>query len=133
MQKIDETAIREDGAVAADDEQKQYATWEDMCQPPEPVEVQLRNGTWIKFLPWLSQDRLSEIQRACGMGRKNRDYDSKKFVQLVLKEVMIEPRVRTDADRRAILKADASIVSGIINRVVDTETFERLQEDLGES
>lgn len=120
-------------AVADDDGVREYATWADMCQPPEPEEVRLRNGKWIKFIPWVSAERMAEIQRVCRGSSRGRNWDTSKFTLMILQEVMIEPRIRTDADRRAAMKADSSVVMGIINRVVDTETFERLQEDLGES
>lgn len=112
-------------------ETREYATWGDLCQPPPVKEVKLKSGKWIKYLPWITMDEMAEIQRKASKGRRR--MDQAVFMLLILRKVMIEPKVQTEQDRRAALKADSSIVLGVINSVVDTETMDQLREELGES
>jgi hypothetical protein len=112
-------------------ETREYATWADMCQPPPVKEVQLKNGKWVKYLPWITMDEMAEIQRKASKGRRR--MDQALFMLLILQKIMIEPKVKTEQDRRAALKADSSIVLGVVNSVVDTETMDQLREELGES
>lgn len=131
---MSDTKITDQISVVDDEEAIEWATWENMCEPREPEKIQLRNGKWVKFRPWIPQDRMAEIQRLCrGTGRGGRkNPDTRKFTLLVLKEIMLQPKVRTDQDKRAVMKADSAVIMHIINQVVDTEMFEQIQEDLGE-
>lgn len=114
------------------EETKNFATWADLCQPPPPKEVQLPSGKWIKYLPWLDTEQMSEIQRKATIG-KGQGMNFKEFVVLVISQVMITPPLSDAKDaRRLILKANSSIMTGILNDVVDTDTFSKIKADLGE-
>jgi hypothetical protein len=109
----------------------EFASWADLCQPPQPKEVKLSNGKYIKYLPWITTDRMAEIQRQCSRpGKAGMDFQ--KFITLLLETVMIQPPVHNEADRRALLKAGSNVTTAIMNDVVDTDTFNKLKEDLGE-
>lgn len=112
-------------------ETHEYATWADLCEPPPIKEVKLKNGKWIKYHPWMPMEKMAEIQRKASKGRRR--VDQAMFMLLVLQEVMIEPKVKTEQDRRAALKADSSVILGVINTVVDTDTMDRIKDELGES
>lgn len=111
-------------------EEKKYATWADLCEPPPVKEVQLRGGKWIKYRPWIPSDKMAEIQRKAT--KPNGKIDGAQFTTLILKEVMLVPRIETEADMRAAMKADSSMALALVNQTVDTETFNRLKEELGE-
>lgn len=122
--------IQEDGVD--EKEPRRYATLEDFCQPPPIEERRLRNGAWIKYRPWIPADRMAEIQLICRGTRRGQKWDTSKFFQYVLQEVLIDPKVRTDKDRKVVMKGDSAVILGIINETVGSETFAELQEELGE-
>lgn len=111
---------------------KTFATLEELCAAPPPEDVLIpRLGKYVKVRFWIPADRMAEIQReSLTVGGKKSD--PRKLMALILKETMIEPRIKTEHELRAIMKADSSFVLGIVNRVVDTSTFEELKADLGE-
>jgi len=124
--------IDPDGQVV---EERLFATWEDLCEPPAPVETRLRSGRWIKYRAWIPADEMAEIQRKArvGGGRRRGQVDDQKFMMLILEAVLLEPKINTARDRHAASKMDSSVMLGIINQVVDTSTFERLEESMGEA
>jgi hypothetical protein len=117
-------------------EEREYATWADLCEPPPIRERQLRNGKWIKYRPWIPADEFAEIQRkARAQGRGQRRMDEARFMTLILEQVLLEPQIRNQKDFRAAQKADANVVLGVVNEVIDTSMFQLVDEteaDLGE-
>jgi len=68
-----------------------------------------------------------------GGGRRRGQVDDQKFMMLILEAVLLEPKINTARDRHAASKMDSSVMLGIINQVVDTSTFEKLEESMGEA
>ena len=115
-----------DGVVA--EEKEVFATWDQLSNPGPPKIVEVHVGgrnLKIKYRSFIPADKMAGIQ-ARGRG------DSKKVIADVLREVMIEPAVRTAADARRAMKANSRVIMGIVGEVMDTEAFKQLKVDLGE-
>jgi len=123
---IDETGER------VEDDERRFATWADLCEPPEPKEYEIRPGVFIKYMPYMAYEELAELQRRC-TNRRTGQTDYREFAIGVLKRVMIHPKVTTRQDQLAVLKASSSVVLGVIATVVDQETMEKIKEGLGEA
>jgi len=115
-------------------EPREYATWSDLCEPPAVKEVQMRDGKWVMYRPWLPLDVFTVIQQKASVGRRGGRMDNTKFMTLVLQNVLIKPKIVTPGDMKAARKADANLVMGIVNDVIDTSMFqlEEGEEELGE-
>jgi len=112
--------------------EKRYLSWGDLNEPLPPAERYIpdRDG-WIKFKQRLAAHQLAEFQRRAGAGRRG-ESDPMVFVKMVMQEVMIQPPIHDEKDLQAMMTADASVVFGVLNAVVDPDTFRQIKEDLGE-
>lgn len=112
-----------------------FATWADLCEPPKPKTIDY-NGKDIKYLPWIPADEMAEIQRkATARGKRGGGVrmDIRAYQMMVLKKVLIEPRIKTEDDERMAAKMDSRISLGILNDVLDQSTFDEMVEALGET
>lgn len=118
-------------------EEREYATWADLCEPPAVREVQLKTGLWVRYRPFIPLDKMAEIQRKASFGRtrgrRGGDSDPVEFMLLCLQEVMLAPKITNRRDLKSARKASSSVMMGVISDVIDTSTFDELQEELGEA
>lgn len=132
----DEVLLDEKGNVIDENDGIPFATIADLCQPPMPKTIIVPTGNGsvkIKYMPYLSYDKLSMLQERHKPRRPGAQTDQRAFVMDVISEIMIEPKVKTEADKRAFLKgASGSLVLNLVNGVIDTSAFEEVRKELGE-
>lgn len=130
------TEVIDQAGNVVDDDSVPFATLEDLCEPlkPRTIIVETGNGPRrVTYMPHLSADKLTALQtKHRGRGRRAQ-MDTAGFMMDVVKECMISPRIKTMKELRAFRKGvSGSFVVNLLNQVVDTDSFEEMQDDLGE-
>ena len=124
-----------DGKTGEVVEEREFATWENLCESKDRVVDKYLPalGRWVRYRDFLPLDKVTRLQQQFGMtgGRKR---DSVGFMVALLKEVMVEPKIRTKADEMAARKADARALLVIVGDVLgeEEESYKILRGDVGE-
>lgn len=116
-------------AVADED----WATWADLCEPQGRHRIHtLPNGKKIEYTDFVHLDRLASLRMSAMVSGK---FDNARFSVLLLKEVLIRPRIETEADVRLALKADGIAMMEVLAEVqrLNVRVREMTSETLGES
>lgn len=124
-----------DGATGEVVEERTWASWENLCeQKDRTVDKFLpKLKVWVRYRDFIALDRLMGIQRKYGMvGGGKRDVTG--YMVALLRAVMVHPKIRTEADARAVKKADGRAMLMIIGDVLgeEDESYIALREELGE-
>ena len=110
-----------------------YATWEELCEPGgRQKRYRLRNGHYVLYTTFISLEKVAEIRLKAMVGGR---FNNARFLALMLKEVLLDPRVESDDMLRNALKADGMALLDIINDVqnLNRAMREAEEEELGES
>ena len=115
------------------EQEGQLATWDDLARSPNVVDKYFASiDKTIRFREFIRMERLLQLQTRFGMtgGRSRRN--SKGFFIAILKEVLVEPAVKTKQDERLVMKSNSKVLMDIVGDVLgaDDESFRALQEDL---
>ena len=116
-----------------DGKQIVYATWEELCEPGGRQKTyKLRNGHYVLYTPFISLEKVAEIRLKAMVGGR---FNNARFLGLMLKEVLLNPRIENDDQLRIALKADGMALLDIINDVQNLNRSLRQaeEEELGES
>ncbi|OFW64175.1 MAG: hypothetical protein A2Y74_08555 [Actinobacteria bacterium RBG_13_63_9] len=117
-------------ASAADGD---WATWADLCEPQGHNHIYtLPSGKKIEYTDFVHLDRLASLRMSAMVSGK---FDNARFSVLLLKEVLIRPRIETEADLRLAMKADGVAMMEILGEVqrINVRLREVTSEALGES
>ena len=110
-----------------------WATWADLCEPHGHNHIYtLPNGKKIEYTDFVHLDRLASLRMSAMVSGK---FDNARFSVLLLKEVLIRPRIETEADLRMAMKADGVAMMEILGEVqrINVRLREVTSEALGES
>ena len=129
---MSDTPIVEDGK----EEEIPFATLADLCEPLKPKVAIMPTAVGdrkVKYWPGLSPDKLESI-KARHRPRGKKRVDEVAFTLDILRAVMINPKIKTATELRALRKSAScgAFLINIVNEVVDTEFFEEIKEGLGE-
>lgn len=116
---------------------EQFASLADLCEigaPVTKVYPQLGNLA-IQFKPTLPMDRYLFLQERHNLAGGKGKRDTRGFMVAVLKDVLVQPRITTPDEERAILKANSAVIFDILADVLgrNDESFQAIKEDMGES
>ncbi len=116
--------------------EEQFASLADLCEIGAPVtKVYPQIGKALKFKPTLPMDRYLFLQERYNLAGGKGKRDTRGFMVAVLKDVLVEPRIVTPDDERAILKANSAVIFDVLADVLgrNDESFQAIKEDMGES
>ena len=111
----------------------EYATWEDLCEPGgRQRDYILRNGKRVRYTTFVPLEKVAQIRLKAMVGGR---FDNARFVSLLLKEVMVRPRIDSDEQLRMALKADGMALLDVVSEVqnLNRALREAQEESLGES
>lgn len=115
-----------------DESDVQYASWEDLCEPGGRQKLyKLRNGKYVRYTTFIPLEKVAEIRLKAMKGGR---FNNALFVGLLLKEVMIKPRIDSDEQLRVAMKADGMAMLDIVNEVqnLNRNLRQSEEEELGE-
>jgi len=116
-----------------EEKEVRWATWEDLCESGgRQKRYKLRNGAEVLYTTFVSLEKVGESRLKAMVGGR---FIQARFIALVLKEVLIRPRIETDEQFRNAMKADGMALLDIYNEVQNLNRALRnaQEEELGES
>lgn len=116
--------------------EEQFASLGDLCEIGAPVtKVYPQIGKLIQFKPALPMDRYLFLQERYNLAGGKGKRDTRGFMVAVLKDVLVQPKIVTPDDERAILKANSGVIFDVLADVLGSndESFQAIKEDMGES
>jgi len=116
-------------------DEKQFVTLEQLCsedaQRDQAEKYLERYGGWIRYRTRVPLDMLLRAQRRFMGGKKK---DNEGFFVFLLRYLLLNPRIETDEEARALLKADGRVMVEIIGDAVGdvSDMQEEAADEAGE-
>lgn len=123
------------GVAGTTSEVKQFVTLEQLCsedaQRDQAEKYLERYGGWIRYRTRVPLDMLLRAQKRFMSGKKK---DNEGFFVFLLRYLLLSPRVDTDEQARALLKADGRVMVEIIGQAVGnvSDMQEEAADEAGE-